>query len=164
MYTCVCKVCGNSFNHSQPNTVICSDACKQTMRDMAKKPKIHKQCYICAKPFATSKVNQKYCSPECSHVQLLENNRKTNAKNRGNKKQATKRFRIFLRDKFKCQYCGRTIKDNVILQIDHIIPRKHGGTFTEDNLITACNDCNYGKRDVLLNPSDLSYIKSLIEH
>jgi 5-methylcytosine-specific restriction endonuclease McrA len=61
------------------------------------------------------------------------------------------RYEILMRDEFTCKYCGRTpLKHGVELHVDHIIPRSQGGTNAKDNLITACNECNLGKRDVLL--------------
>ena len=60
------------------------------------------------------------------------------------------RFEILKRDSFTCQYCGRKAP-NVILHVDHIIPVSKGGTNIKTNLVTACQDCNLGKTDVLLN-------------
>jgi len=60
------------------------------------------------------------------------------------------RFKIFKRDEFKCQYCGRT-PPNVILEVDHIIPIKNGGGNEEMNLLTACWECNRGKAAKSLN-------------
>lgn len=54
------------------------------------------------------------------------------------------RFEIFKRDGFQCQYCGKTPPE-VVLEIDHIKPRKRKGKDNEENLITACFDCNRGK-------------------
>lgn len=54
------------------------------------------------------------------------------------------RFEVFKRDKFTCQYCGRSVPD-VILQIDHIKPVASGGDNDIMNLVTACRDCNLGK-------------------
>lgn len=54
------------------------------------------------------------------------------------------RFEIFKRDRFTCQYCGRT-PPNVLLHVDHIVPRKEGGSDDPENLRTACQDCNLGK-------------------
>lgn len=56
------------------------------------------------------------------------------------------RFAIFARDQFTCRYCGRQA-DQVALHIDHIIPVAKGGTNDEQNLITACVECNLGKSD-----------------
>lgn len=60
------------------------------------------------------------------------------------------RFEVFKRDSFRCQYCGRSAPD-VILEVDHIKPIKEGGTDDITNLITACRDCNQGKKDRLLD-------------
>lgn len=59
------------------------------------------------------------------------------------------RFNVFKRDLFCCQYCGRHPPD-VTLEIDHITPVAAGGTNVEENLITACFDCNRGKAAVPL--------------
>ena len=59
-------------------------------------------------------------------------------------------FRILERDGFRCQYCGKTPRDGVRLQIDHITPRCLGGDDGEDNLITACAQCNGAKGGRLL--------------
>jgi len=54
------------------------------------------------------------------------------------------RFEIFKRDGFKCQYCGRKTPD-VILELDHIIPKTKKGKDDVQNLITSCFECNRGK-------------------
>ncbi len=61
----------------------------------------------------------------------------------------THRFKDFIRDKFTCQYCGRKAP-NIILQIDHVFPKVKGGTDDLSNLKTACQDCNVGKKDIIL--------------
>jgi hypothetical protein len=54
------------------------------------------------------------------------------------------RFEIFKRDKYTCQYCGRT-PPNVVLEVDHVIPVCDGGDNDPMNLVLACFDCNRGK-------------------
>ncbi len=49
---------------------------------------------------------------------------------------------ILLRDDFTCQYCGMRYPH---LTIDHIIPRRLGGSHTWENLVAACPSCNYKK-------------------
>jgi hypothetical protein len=66
----------------------------------------------------------------------------------------TKRFEVFKRDLFTCQYCGRTAP-NVVLVIDHIEPVAKGGTNDILNLITSCNDCNSGKSARRLSDSTI---------
>jgi hypothetical protein len=54
------------------------------------------------------------------------------------------RFEVFKRDKFTCQYCGRSAPD-IILHVDHIEPVSRGGKDDLLNLVTSCRDCNLGK-------------------
>lgn len=54
------------------------------------------------------------------------------------------RFEVFKRDKFTCQYCGKSAPD-VVLEIDHIHPVSKDGENDIMNLITSCFDCNRGK-------------------
>lgn len=51
------------------------------------------------------------------------------------------RFHLFLRDEFKCQYCGSTSE----LTFDHVVPRSLGGKTTWENVVTACASCNLSK-------------------
>ena len=55
------------------------------------------------------------------------------------------RFDIFKRDGFTCQYCNKGTSNGVVLEVDHIIPVCEGGNNSNENLITACFDCNRGK-------------------
>ena len=57
---------------------------------------------------------------------------------------ATKRLRIYMRDKFRCQYCGEK-KSAGALTLDHIQPRSRGGDNTPVNVVTACIKCNNRK-------------------
>ncbi len=52
------------------------------------------------------------------------------------------RREIFRRDNYTCQYCGRR---GVRLTIDHVIPKRLGGTVSWENLVTACAECNHRK-------------------
>jgi len=55
-----------------------------------------------------------------------------------------RRFDVFKRDDFTCQYCGRK-PPAVTLETDHLIPVAEGGDDGFSNLVTACVDCNSGK-------------------
>lgn len=61
-----------------------------------------------------------------------------------------KRFEVFKRDSFTCQYCGKSAPQ-VVLEIDHIKPVSKGGNNGYLNLVTSCFDCNRGKRDIELS-------------
>lgn len=56
----------------------------------------------------------------------------------------TKRMRIYMRDKFRCQYCGEK-KAASDLTLDHILPRSRGGDNSPVNIVTACVPCNNRK-------------------
>lgn len=73
-----------------------------------------------------------------------------------------KRFDIFKRDGFSCQYCGST-PPKVILQVDHIFPVSLGGDNHEDNLITSCQPCNLGKHATPLSTIPKSLKQKAIE-
>jgi hypothetical protein len=60
------------------------------------------------------------------------------------------RLEILKRDRFTCSYCGAHPPD-VLLEIDHVIPKAAGGSDDPENLVTACWDCNRGKGDRLLD-------------
>jgi 5-methylcytosine-specific restriction endonuclease McrA len=55
-----------------------------------------------------------------------------------------KRLRIYMRDKYRCQYCGEK-KAVGELTIDHILPRSRGGDNSPINVVTACEKCNNRK-------------------
>lgn len=44
------------------------------------------------------------------------------------------------RDGYICAYCGQDAT-----QVDHVIPRKAGGTHDLDNLVACCAPCNSKK-------------------
>lgn len=60
------------------------------------------------------------------------------------------RFKVFMRDNFICQYCGKTAQDGAKLEADHIIAYSNGGETILENLRTACWTCNNGKSNIQL--------------
>ena len=57
-----------------------------------------------------------------------------------------KRLRIYMRDKYRCQYCGEKKRVGE-LTLDHIFPRSRGGDNSPINVVTACVTCNNRKAD-----------------
>lgn len=110
---------------------------------------MEKICAICGAKFETYTKIQKYCSNECRQKQAKIMGEQYRKNHRVSYLKI--RFQIFERDGFKCQYCGRGVKDDVVLVPDHIIPRIKGGRDTPDNLITSCRECNAGKSDILID-------------
>ena len=70
------------------------------------------------------------------------------------------RFEVFKRDGFRCAYCGKSPPD-VLLEIDHIEPKSKGGKDDVNNYLTACFDCNRGKRAISLNLAPLQLSENL---
>jgi hypothetical protein len=60
------------------------------------------------------------------------------------------RIRILERDHYTCVYCGRRPPE-VGLEVDHVLPRSYGGQDDATNLVTACRECNNGKRAGLIS-------------
>jgi 5-methylcytosine-specific restriction endonuclease McrA len=122
-----------------------------------------KNCLYCNKKFTTTSLIRLYCDNDCKYqsAKLRYGNKYyQQSKLNGTFKSTSllkQRFRILERDGFKCVYCGRKPnKDNdVTLQIDHILPRVKNGEQLDDNLVTACWDCNIGKSDVLIDKRKL---------
>lgn len=56
------------------------------------------------------------------------------------------RANLFLRDQFRCQYCGHRFRTED-LTFDHVVPRSRGGRATWTNIVTACVPCNSAKGD-----------------
>jgi len=64
---------------------------------------------------------------------------------------AFNRINIFLRDDFRCQYCGETFSTKE-LTFDHVIPRAKGGRNAMDNVVASCGPCNSKKGDKIWTP------------
>lgn len=58
------------------------------------------------------------------------------------------RRNVYLRDRYRCQYCGILVEAREIT-CDHVIPRSRGGKTTWDNVVAACYRCNLKKGDRL---------------
>ncbi len=74
---------------------------------------------------------------------------------------------ILRRDKYKCRYCGISLKGrripdgcncyefedpehNVVKTVDHVIPRSRGGKNTKSNLVACCEWCNSRKGNKII--------------
>lgn len=57
------------------------------------------------------------------------------------------RKQVRTRAAVRCEYCGLHEDDSALIghQIEHIIPRKHGGSDDVENLALACVACNLYK-------------------
>ncbi len=54
------------------------------------------------------------------------------------------RRNIYMRDGYRCQYCGiKPAHDD--MTVDHVIPRSRGGKSVWENVVLACTSCNTKK-------------------
>jgi hypothetical protein len=63
------------------------------------------------------------------------------------------RFRVFMRDRFRCVACGRSPATHLDIELhaDHILAVANGGKTTMENLQTLCRDCSLGKGRAIIN-------------
>lgn len=121
---------------------------KAIMREVRKTLLVKVDCKRCGKELQKTSPSQKYCGSKrdkvgCSWEVRDEKFRKIIDR------QIRLRFKILSRDKFTCQYCGSSAPE-VVLEVDHIIPKSKGGGNEETNLVTACKKCNLGKSNTTI--------------
>ena len=106
-----------------------------------------KVCPECNVEFITTRDYQIYCSEKCCKAKEKRAywaNRETMAFAKNHWLKI--RWIVLKRDNFTCQYCGRKAPD-VILEVDHVIPKSKNGGNELTNLKTSCYECNHGKYD-----------------
>ena len=67
------------------------------------------------------------------------------------------RKEIFRRDHYTCQYCGN---NSATLTIDHVLPKRLGGAFSWENLVTACSFCNHKKGGRTLSDANMRLLRT----
>ena len=67
------------------------------------------------------------------------------------RRPAFTRFNVFLRDRFRCQYCGEQYVRGE-LTFDHVVPRVDGGQTSWTNIVAACSPCNARKDRFRIKP------------
>lgn len=79
-----------------------------------------------------------------------------------NGRPAFTRYNIYLRDDFRCQYCGDhfSAKD---LTFDHVMPRSRGGLTEWSNVVAACSPCNLKKANRTPQEAGMPLIQDALE-
>lgn len=65
---------------------------------------------------------------------------------------------IYERDHYRCQYCGQVFTAPK-LNLDHVIPRHHGGRTTWENVVASCIHCNTRKANRLPHEAGMRLIR-----
>lgn len=166
-----CKACGNIFEQKN-SRLYCGDECrkkyeakyqkKRAQREKSIKTKPRK-CKWCGSLFIPEYGNKKrvFCSTGCA--KKADNALKAVASRIRSKKTKKRinnihidlinRTKIFERDNWRCQLCGKKINPKLKFPhpmsatIDHIIPLCDGGEHTERNLQAAHFICNSRRQD-----------------
>ena len=163
-YQRFCKCCLNKFETNVFNKKFCSEQCrkKQLQTNYIKeRENCKKECLVCKQEFVPTRVFKECCSEDCNR--LFKKNKSIFIKRETGYRWLLLRFKVLNRDNFKCKYCGRSsIEDNIKLHVDHILPISKDGLNELNNLVTACEDCNLGKRDILLEKYNVIRLKNSI--
>ena len=100
-------------------------------------------CEMCGVEFTADRSTAKFCSDKCRY-------RKSSRAGKRQRIPNDLRFHVLHRVGFRCRYCGAT-PDQKELRVDHLVPIEAGGSpMAIANMVTACNPCNDGKRDLVL--------------
>lgn len=91
-----------------------------------------------------------WTDPDPEIIEVLRKSQAEEARKRLKRQAARKRTRaryddlrqsVFARDGYKCQHCG----GDKWLSLDHVIPKRAGGSNHPDNLQCLCHSCNSKK-------------------
>ncbi|MFH1060997.1 MAG: HNH endonuclease [Pseudomonadota bacterium] len=93
-------------------------------------------------------------NPRIDETIVINNNRPTLLEEDRHEIKIGLRYKILLRDRFRCVICGTSpaIDNSCRLHVDHILPFSKGGKTEPDNLRSLCEKCNIGKGAQLEQP------------
>jgi len=151
----VCKCCNKQFATRWDKKETCSSECAhdaslaRLRREYIPVDKKSKECATCKNQFKTNRETQVYCSRDCVPKRSSARDR---ARRVGAVYEIVNVIRVFDRDGWRCQICGRltpknkrgTIHKNAP-ELDHRVPFALGGSHTYDNVQCACRECNNKK-------------------
>lgn len=72
------------------------------------------------------------------------------------------RRNVWLRDRGRCQYCGRQVASDAFTY-DHVLPRCRGGLTSWQNIVVACLPCNQYKADLTLDQAGMRLLASPVK-
>lgn len=157
-----CKKCGGPFV-SRRKSLYCSDACQAEANRISVAPE-SKECRCCGseyRPEFTGGRPSEYCGDTCRNLVAAAIRRVSGAKRDAVLRAATVEnvdpFKVFDRDRWRCQLCGvktpkskRGTYGDDAPELDHIIPLAKGGEHSYRNTQCACRKCNGLKSDSIM--------------
>lgn len=161
-----CAWCGETFTPkpaARPGQKACSVSCGQRLHHYA--ADVALRCSECDDTFFSSKRvargANRYCGPVCKERgkrrlkketgRLSDSSARARARKYGTKLETVEARRVFERDRWICQLCGRKINRMVSAphpmsaSLDHILPISRGGDHTYANTQLAHLRCNIAK-------------------
>ena len=159
-----CVICGGVLTRQQQKT--CSRACRLEHNRLAaqrfnatRKPIVERVCKECGIQFIPEYGDKRegFCGERClrrCYKRIAKAVRR--ARTRGVVSESINPVKVFDRDGWRCQLCGKpTPKDkrgsthSRAPELDHIIPIARGGSHTWANVQCLCRACNQAKSDRL---------------
>lgn len=159
--TPMCAVCGVEFV-SRNRAEVCSDQCRKARarrqaRDNYRptRTQIARRCRVCAKEFVADHANRLICSMQCVRKDArtkFGKHHRHRARRFGVAYEPVNRLKVFERDGWKCQCCGRPAPRRLMgtmnkraPELDHRVPLVLGGPHSYENCQLACKRCNESK-------------------
>ncbi len=161
-----CSICHSTFVPKGRHHKVCSDGCRaehsrqvsrainQARGDVDKSPRHCRECDQVFSP-AYGDKHRTYCSKACGRKAGRRVSRlRRKAKQRSVQVEPVNPMRVFERDGWRCQLCGRktprslrgSLSDRAP-ELDHILPLGKGGSHEYRNTQCACRLCNAAKKD-----------------
>ena len=161
VYVGKCEVCGTMFT-SRRKRAHCGrpcdlkhGRCRSREASASKKRLEQVKCKECGRLFVAEYGNKRksFCSEVCMHRNLKRKRRqKERAILRSAMVETVDAIKVFERDNWRCQLCGRKLKQahrgttrDDSPELDHIVPLSKGGEHSYRNTQCSCRKCNQDK-------------------
>lgn len=178
LHACTCRHCGREFLSRRAEAVLCGDECKRADQSIAAPIQTCKQCGASYEYQSTGGGPVRFCSEMCRRISAKAAQKRSNKKTRlrygGKHRSRARHFgvpyesvnveRVFERDGWRCQICGKSTprkrrgtRYSNAPELDHRIPISRGGEHSYANTQCACRQCNMAKG----NKSDVGQLPLL---
>lgn len=150
-----CVWCARPFVARTDKVVACSRTCgceqaKAQKRHRYVKQRVALMCVVCGHGFESHTSRARYCSATCARS--VRRNHEDRARHAGVEYERVIPLRVFERDGWRCQICGKATptkrrgsRYSNAPELDHRVPIAAGGSHTYGNVQCACRACNHEK-------------------